>query len=163
MPEDLHIKAELRPDDLEKALLNNYQRDFPLVPRPFATIAEELGIGEGTVILMLARLRDQNAVSRVGAVVRPNKAGRSTLVAMSVPPQRLEEVAELISARPEVNHNYEREHQLNLWFVVVAPDEASLASVLQEIEAEVGLPLIDLPLERAFRVDLGFPLDWSRS
>jgi DNA-binding Lrp family transcriptional regulator len=93
--------------------------------------------------------------------VTPHKAGWSTLAAMAVPPRRLEQVAELVSSYPEVNHNYEREHRLNLWFVVTGPDVQHVGSVLQAIEARSGLPVLDLPLVEAYRLDLGFPLQWD--
>ncbi len=106
----------------------------------------------------LARLQAEGAISRVGAVVRPNSIGASTLAAMAVPPDRLDEVAARVSARPEVNHNYEREHRLNLWFVVAAATPEHVQSALRAIEAETGLPVLDLPLEREYHIDLGFDL-----
>jgi len=145
----------------EKRLLDEFQRDFPLSPQPYAEIARRLGADEAAVIAALDRLRDDGFVSRVGAVVAPHRAGWSTLAAMAVPAARLDEVAALISAFPEVNHNYEREHRLNLWFVVTAPDAARGRAVLDAIESGSGLAVIDLPLVEAFRLDLGFPLQWS--
>jgi DNA-binding Lrp family transcriptional regulator len=142
----------------ERRLLNDYQRDFPLEPRPFARIAAELGVGEDEVLALLAELQARQAVSRVGAVVRPNTLGASTLAAMAVPAERLQDVAALVSARPEVNHNYEREHPINLWFVVTAADDAVVRGVLSDIEAETKLPVIDLPLLAAYHIDLGFDL-----
>ena len=148
------------PDDREKALLDGFQRGFPLVPRPYAAVAERLGTTEAELLAMLRRLRDAGAVGRVGAVVRPGTVGASTLAAMAVPPERLDAVAALVSARPEVNHNYEREHRYNLWFVVTAPSRDRVAAVLREIAAAAGLPVLDLPLAREYRIDLGFPLQW---
>ena len=145
-------------DDLTFRLLNGFQRDFPLETRPFARIGSELGITETSVIERLTDLQERGVVSRVGPVIRPNTVGVSTLVAMSVPEQRLEDVADLVSAHPEVNHNYEREHHLNLWFVVTAPDAKTLARVLSDIMRETGLEVVDLPLERAYHIDLGFEL-----
>ena len=142
----------------ERLLLDRFQRDFPLVPRPFAEIARRLGTDEATVIATLARLQAERAISRVGAVIAPHRAGWSTLAALAVPPARLEEVAALVSGYPEVNHNYEREHRLNLWFVVAAPSAERVAGVLAEIEYWSGLEVLDLPLEEAYRLDLGFPL-----
>ena len=52
-------------------------------------------------------------VSRIGAVVRAGAVGAATLAAMKVPADRLEDVAEIVSAKIEVNHNYEREHEYN--------------------------------------------------
>jgi DNA-binding Lrp family transcriptional regulator len=110
---------------------------------------------------MLGRLQAEGAISRVGAVVAPHRAGWSTLAAMSVPVSRLEEVAALVSSFAEVNHNYEREHRLNLWFVVAAASRAEVEGVLAEIEYRTCLRVLDLPLEEAFRLDLGFALQWS--
>ena len=94
----------------------------------------------------------------MGAVVAPHRAGWSTLAAMHVPEEMLEAVAEFVSAFPEVNHNYQREHRLNLWFVVAAASDWRVEQVLREIEYRTGLPVLDLPLEEAFRLDLGFRL-----
>jgi siroheme decarboxylase len=145
-------------DQVEHHFLNDYQRDFPLEPRPYARIADELGLPEEEVLARLADLQAGGTLSRIGAVVRPNTVGASTLAAMSVPAGRLEAVAALVSARPEVNHNYEREHAFNLWFVVAAADEAAVRAVLESIAAETGLPVLDLPLQTAYHIDLGFDL-----
>jgi DNA-binding Lrp family transcriptional regulator len=150
----------MTPDGFQQKLLNNYQRDFPMERRPFATIAEELGVDETEVLASYRRLCDAGLVSRIGAVLRPHRCGWSTLAAMAVPAARLEAVADLVSAYPEVNHNYEREHTLNLWFVVTAPDHDHVTGVLDEIERETGIEVLDLPLEEAFCLDLGFPLKW---
>jgi len=147
--------------DLEKRLLDSYQHGFPLTPQPYRDIARELGSDEATVIATLERLKNMGLISRVGAVVTPHRAGWSTLAAMAVPPARLEAVAGLVSGFPEVNHNYEREHCLNLWFVVTGPDVAQVRSVLRAIEARTGLAVLDLPLVEAFRLDLGFALQWD--
>jgi DNA-binding Lrp family transcriptional regulator len=143
---------------LEKCLLNEYQRGFPLCTSPFALIAEQQGVTEKEVISTLESLQQRGLVSRVGPVFAPLRAGASTLAALSVPDGELQRVADCVSRYEEVNHNYEREHDFNLWFVVTAPDPAHVQRVLQAIEAETGLPVLDLPLERSFYIDLGFPL-----
>lgn len=143
---------------VDKRLLNDFQRDFPLEPRPFARIAETLGLSEDDVLERVGVLRNRGAISRVGAVVRPNAVGASTLAAMAVPADRLDEVAAIVNAEPAVNHNYERENEINLWFVVTAADAAGVREVLKRIESKTGLKVLDLPLERAFHIDLGFEL-----
>jgi len=147
--------------DFERRLLDEFQSEFPLVSQPFAVLAARLACSEAAVIETLRALRDEGAVSRVGAVIAPHVAGRSTLAAMAVPPDRLEAVAALVNAYTEVNHNYEREHRLNLWFVVTAPDRETVETVLRDIAARTDLAVIDLPLEQAFHIDLGFPLRWN--
>ena len=147
--------------ELEKRLLNDFQHELPLSPTPFADLAEELDVYETTVIENLKRLQSESAISRIGPVFRPNRVGSSTLAAMSVKPEELESVAATISEFAEVNHNYEREHQYNLWFVVVAADEDSLQQTLNRIELETGYALIDLPMEQDYYIDLGFQLQWT--
>ncbi len=151
--------ADLPP--LEKRLLNDYQHGLPLVPRPFAAIAERLGVSERQVIDTLRALTERGFVSRVGAVFRANTIGASTLAAMAVPEAELERVAELINGYREVNHNYQREHHFNLWFVVTAEDEAALRRVLDEIERRAGYPVLHLPMLADYHIDLGFDLQWT--
>lgn len=146
------------PQTLEFRLLNEFQRDFPLVPTPFADIARRLGSDEATVLITLQRLCKTGAISRIGAVFAPHSVGASTLAALAVPRERLDEVAAMVSAYPGVNHNYEREHAYNLWFVATAAEESGLAALLDEIEAATGCSPIALPLLEEFHIDLGFDL-----
>ncbi len=152
------MRIGIVPGTLEFRLLNEFQRDLTLVPRPFAAMGEALGESEERVLEMLAQLSADGTVSRVGVVFRPNAAGASTLAAMAVPDQRLEEVAAQVSAHPEINHNYEREHRYNLWFVATAPAQEGLNAALARIERETALPLISLPLLDEYHIDLGFDL-----
>jgi DNA-binding Lrp family transcriptional regulator len=145
-------------DALDRALLDGWQRDLPLSPRPFLHMGETLGIGEGEVIARLVRLRAAGAMSRVGATCRPNTAGASTLAAIAVPEERIEAVASVVGAEPGVNHSYLREHERNLWFVATGPDRGHVGRTLARIGRRTGLEVLDLPLVRAFNVDLGFPL-----
>lgn len=145
-------------NETQKRLLNDFQRHFPLSSNPYADIAEQLGISEQEVIQHLKELSKQKVISRIGAVFRPHSIGRSTLATIHVPAIRLAEVANYISSLPEVNHNYEREHYFNLWFVITAIDEEHLEEVLNEIEEEVGLPVISLPMLEDYHIDLGFKL-----
>lgn len=101
---------------------------------------------------------EKGAVSRIGAVFAPNRIGASTLAAMRVPEPRLAEVARYVSAHGEVNHNYQRQHVWNLWFVATAGDAARLKEVIEEIERECSLPVMSLPLVTDFHIDLGFDL-----
>ena len=153
----MDARASIAPlDDLERRLVDGFQRGFPLVARPYAQIAAQLGATERDVIDAVARRLADGVVSRVGAVFRPGVIGASTLAAIAVPRERLAEVARIVSAHDEVNHNYEREHAFNLWFVATAPDAAHLDAALASIGREAGLPVIRLPLVRDYWIDLGF-------
>ena len=109
--------------DLEQCLLNNFQHDFPLSPHPFNDIAERLDVEPGVVMEAFEKLQSCGAISRVGPVIKPNSIGKSILAALKVPDARLMETASMINTYREVNHNYEREHHFNLWFVVTAKDK----------------------------------------
>lgn len=143
---------------LEFRLLNEFQRGFPLVRRPYGEVATALGTDEAAVLAALRRLLGRGAVSRIGAVLAPRRVGASTLAALAVPPDRLEAVAGVVSGRPEVNHNYEREHRFNLWFVVTAVDGAALDATLEDIASSAAAPLLSLPLVEEYHIDLGFDL-----
>lgn len=148
-------------DDSDRRLLSEFQSGFPLSPRPFAELGERLGMAEADVIHRLDDLSSEGFVSRVGAVFKPHRVGHSTLAAMAVPPDDLERVADLVSAYHEVNHNYQREHRLNLWFVVAASSAPEVRAVLDEISARTGIQVLDLPLVEDFHIDLGFDIRWS--
>lgn len=145
-------------DPIDFALLNDWQRGFPLVSRPYAALARRLGLPESAVIARLEHLIDQGMVSRVGAVFRPHTLGWSTLAAVSVPEDRIMAVAKVINSYPEINHNYEREHEFNLWFVATAPRREQVAQVLTEIGRAADSLVLDLPMLESFHIDLGFDL-----
>ena len=147
-------------DTVTARLLNEFQRGFPLVPRPFAAIAERLGAREPDVRARLGSLVADGTVSRVGLTFAPGRIGAATLAAMAVPAQRLQEVAALVSAFPEVNHNYEREHAYNLWFVVTAPAAQRVEAVVRGIERAAACGrVLSLPMVEPYHVDLGFDLE----
>jgi siroheme decarboxylase len=140
-------------------LANSWQRGFPLTPRPFAEVGTQAGVSEQETLAAFVQLRDKGIVDRVGPVFRPNTVGASSLAAMAVPPERLAAVATLVSGEPGVNHNYEREHTYNLWFVVTGATEAQVQRTLSRIEDGTGLKVLRLPLVAEFHIDLGFDLD----
>jgi len=146
---------------LEQRLLNDFQHGLPLSPAPYAELAKQLGVYETTVLESLQRLHTEGVISRVGAVFHPNRIGVSTLAAMAVPSDELESVAAIVSDFAEVNHNYERDHYYNLWFVVVAADTENLHAVLAEIEQLCGYSVLDLPMQDDYFIDLGFNLKWT--
>jgi len=146
---------------LHKQLLNDYQRDFPLSTTPYRDIAEELGISEHEVLEALTELYEANVITRIGPVIPPNRVGVSTLAAMSVPKEDIMAIAEIINKRPEVNHNYEREHHYNLWFVIIASNQAHLHHVIAELERLTSYSIMSLPLLDDYFIDLSFKLDFD--
>lgn len=144
--------------DLRFALLNEWQRNFPLCSQPFDHIGTRHGVSGAEVIRTLLLLQDEGAISRIGGTFGIGAGGAGLLCAMAVPPADLAHVAARISRSPEVNHNYEREHRLNLWFVITAANAQRTTAVADAIAADTGLEVVRLPMRRAFHIDLGFDL-----
>ncbi len=143
-------------------LAEKWQHDFPLLAHPFAALGESVQLTEGEVLDMFVGLRQRGVLGRIGIVVRPNTIGASTLAAIATPNEHLEETAAIISAEPSVNHNYQRDHHFNLWFVVTAQTREEVVGVLQSISEKTGYDVMDLPIERAYHIDLGFRLSGPR-
>lgn len=152
------MTLEHHEQSLDLALLNPWQRDFPLCRTPFTTIGQRLGLSAEAVLAHYQQLQRSGALSRIGAVFAPGAGGASLLAAMAVPPERLDAVAALVSSYPGVNHNYEREHPTNLWFVATGGDAVQVEALLCGIEAATGLAVLRLPMLRPYRIDTGFDL-----
>jgi DNA-binding Lrp family transcriptional regulator len=152
----------MTPSSTELTLIDRWQHNFPLVEKPFKVVGRSAALGEQETIGVFRRLQEHDLISRIGAVVRPNTVGASTLAAMQVPPKRLEEVAAIVSREPLVTHNYEREHDLNLWFVVAGGAADAIPGTIRSIEEQTGLPVIRLPMLHAYHLGLGFPLGAPR-
>ncbi len=142
-------------DDLDRRIVNRLQRGLPLVERPFGTVAAELGIDEATLLTCLDALLRQGTLSRFGPLYQIERlGGRFVLAAMEVPAEELDRVAAMVNAHPEVAHNYERDHALNLWFVVAAESDAAVTATIQAIERESGHPVYAFPKVREYFVEL---------
>jgi DNA-binding Lrp family transcriptional regulator len=143
----------------EHCLLNDFQRDFPLLSRPYAQIGERIGASEDEVIAGFSRCLANGKISRIGATFAAGRVGSAALAALAVPRGRLEPVAALVNGFPEVNHNYEREHRYNLWFVVTGPDARHVETTLSAIERAAGCGrVLPLPMVEPYHIDLGFDL-----
>lgn len=143
---------------IDRALLDDWQRYFPVVPRPFTVLADAIGTTEGDVLTRLADMLDSGQISRVGATCAPNTLSASTLAAVAAPEGRIAEVAAIINDEQGVNHSYEREDHWNLWFVATGPDRDAVNAALNRISERTGLRVLDLRLMRPFNIDLGFKM-----
>ncbi len=146
----------LSPEDAR--LIDYLHAGFPLVDRPFAAVGEALGRSEASVIDALQDLLGHGVLTRFGPLFQIERAGgQFVLAAIAVPERDFQAVADRVNAFPEVAHNYRREHALNMWFVVAAESPAAAADVLARIEAAIGLPVLALPKETEYRVELRLP------
>jgi DNA-binding Lrp family transcriptional regulator len=148
-------------DNIDKALINRVQSGFPVVSRPYEQLGCELGISEQEVLERLVRLKRQGIIRRFGAVFDTQKLGfSSTLVALKVPPARVDEVAKIINTYQRVTHNYLREDQYNMWFTLAAESPESLQQTIDEIKQKTGISeALNLPALRLFKIKVDFQLD----
>jgi len=142
-------------DERDRAVVNRLQHGIGVCARPFAPVAAELGIDEEELVRRLERLLAEGKLSRFGPMYDAvGMGGAFTLAAMSVPAEDFERVAALVNAHREVAHNYEREHDLNMWFVLACERPADLGRVIAGIERETGLAVLDLPKLDEYFLDL---------
>ncbi len=130
----------------ERRLLNTLQGGFPVCERPYLVVAEQLGLTEDDVIAGLQGLLDSGVLTRFGPLFNAEKLGGAlSLVAMSIPSDDFERVAEQVNAFTEVAHNYARDHALNMWFVLATERPERKAVVLAEIQRVTGYRVHDMP------------------
>jgi len=142
-------------DATDKLIVNSLQGGFPVCDHPFAAAAADLGIGEQELIDRIGALTEDGVLSRFGPLYHAERlGGAQTLAAMQVPDARFETVADQVNAHPEVAHNYARDHDLNMWFVIASEDPAAIGRVIGAIETETGLVVYDMPKEEEFFIGL---------
>ena len=142
-----------RPDAIDRALLNAAQEDLPLTRRPFARLAERLGLTEDEVLARLRRMKDAGLITRFGPFFDAAAMGGAfCLCAMAVPEADFERVVTQVNAHPEVAHNYERAHRLNMWFVLATETPDDIERIARAIEGETGLRVHRFPKLREFYI-----------
>jgi len=142
-------------DKLDCIIVNRLQEGFPVVVRPFAAVASELGLDEDDLIARVGRLVDEGALTRFGPMYQVERMGGAfSLAALRVPRADFDRVARIVDALPQVAHNYERAHDYNMWFVLATETPAGIAAAVAKIEQATGLPVLNLPKLREFFVDL---------
>lgn len=138
-------------DAADRAIINALQDGFPVSHRPFAEAGAVLGLSEDELIERIGRLREMGAITRFGPFFDAEAMGGAfCLCAMAVPPAHFEEVMTLVNAHPEVAHNYERSHRLNMWFVLACEKAGGIARVADDIERETGIRVLRFPKLKEF-------------
>ena len=138
-------------DATDRLLINRLQDGLPLEHAPFAAVAREAGLTEAEVVARITQLREIGAITRFGPFIDAEAMGGAfCLCAMAVPEGRFDEVMTLVNAHPEVAHNYERQHRLNMWFVLACEKPEQITEAAARIEGETGLKVLRFPKQREF-------------
>ncbi len=144
-------------DALDRQIINELQRGFPLVERPFEMLAEQFGTTEATLIEHVRRLLDDGVLSRFGPMYNAEKLGGAlTLCALSAAEDQFDNIATKVNCHPEVAHNYARDHSLNMWFVIATDDPEKVAEVIADIERETGCEVLNMPKLTEYFIGLHF-------
>ena len=147
-------------DDMDRAILNMIQSDFPITPRPYLAIAQRLGFSENDVINRLDRLKKKGIIRRIGGNFVPEKLGFvSTLCAARVPEDKIQSFALAVNRYPGVTHNYQRDNKYNVWFTFIAPSMKEIEENLETISRQTGIKeIINLPATKVFKIRAHFNL-----
>lgn len=142
-------------DAVDRQIIAKMQGDFPLCERPYAAVAEALGILEEDLLGRLQRLLDSRVLTRFGPMMQVERMGGAfVLAALAVPEARYDEVAAQVNALPQVAHNYRREHAFNMWFVLATETPEGIAEAIVRIEGDTGLKVRAFPKEREYFVEM---------
>lgn len=143
---------------VEETVLGTIQSGFPIVPDPYGTLAEQLGLERDEVEKALLDLREEGLVRRIGASFDSKRLGySSTLCALAAPPERADEVAAIINAYPGVTHNYLRENRYNIWFTLITRSSEDRARILGQIVEQSGCgDLLDMPATKMYKIRVDF-------
>ena len=147
-------------DEKDKRILNRIQTRFPITLRPFKSIAEELEMTEGEVISRVKKLKEDGVIRRIGGNFVPEKVGFvSTLCAAKVPEVAIDRFAAVVNRYSGVTHNYQRDHEVNIWFTFIAPSMEEIEANLKKISRETGVnDILNLPATRVFKIKAKFDL-----
>ena len=147
-------------DGIDREILNRIQSDFPMTPRPYLSIADDLGLSENDVLKRVVRLKNERIIRRIGGNFVPNKLGFvSTLCAARVPEDKIEEFAGEVNCYSGVTHNYRRDNEFNIWFTFIAPSMEEIEENLEKISQKTGITdIINLPATDVFKIKAQFDL-----
>ena len=157
------INHELPPvemDKTDKSILNTIQSDFPITPRPYRDLGEQLNLSEEEVIERIRRLKEVGIIRRIGGNFHSSRLDfTSTLCAAKVPDEKIDHFVEVVNRYPGVTHNYLRNNAYNVWFTFIAQDMAYIDNALSEISEETGVrDVLNLPAVKIFKIKVDFPV-----
>ena len=153
-------KTEALMDSVDRQLLDIIQTGFPLTPRPYADLAQMIGIDEEEALERVRALKARKIIRRLGANFQSAKLGFvSTLCAAKVQDDKMDDFVAQVNACPGVTHNYLREHEYNIWFTLISPSRESRQATLDALTEATGIAILNLPATRLFKIRVDFRMD----
>ncbi|MDD2219295.1 MAG: AsnC family transcriptional regulator [Desulfoplanes sp.] len=147
-------------DNIDKKILGIIQSDFPITPRPYADVAQQVGIDEDEVLTRVTTLHDAGVIRRIGANFQSKRMGwHSTLCAAKVPEADIDAFVAEVNSYPGVTHNYLRNHAWNIWFTFIGPTKEKVAATLAAITQKTGISILNLPAGNMFKIKVDFAMD----
>lgn len=142
-------------DETDRNIVNQLQSGFPVTPRPYLDVAGQLGITEDELICRLEELLKQGVLSRFGPLYQvENMGGSFTLAAMKVEEESFDQVADIINSLEQIAHNYQRDHEFNMWFVIATETPEEIQQVIKKIEAMTQRKVYNMPKQQEFFIQL---------
>ncbi|MCP5160795.1 MAG: AsnC family transcriptional regulator [Hahellaceae bacterium] len=146
-------------DEIDRTIIRELQYGFPITDSPFAEVASRLGLSEAELLDRITRLREDNTLTRFGPMYQIERLGGAfSLAAMSVPAEAFDQIAEIVNQLPEIAHNYERNHELNMWFVIATESVEGVSEVVDKLEQLTGYKVFNMPKLEEYYVGLFFDL-----
>jgi DNA-binding Lrp family transcriptional regulator len=146
-------------DAYDKEILDIIQSHFPIAPRPYAVVGEQVGLTESEVLARVRRLKGEGVIRRMGANFGSRELGwKSTLCGAEVPEDKLDAFVAEVNSHPGVTHNYLRAHKFNVWFALIAPTSEDIEAILADITDKTGVPIMNLPASKLFKIKVDFAM-----
>ncbi len=154
-------------DKFDRQILDALQKEFPLSEKPYEVIARKIGASEAEVWQRVQAMVSSGVIRRLGASLDSRKLGyASTLAAVNVVDEAIDQAADVINAYPEVTHCYQRKDAFNIWFTVIAYSEQRITDILEEMRVTLRLTskqILNVPVERLFKLDARFTVSKPES
>ena len=142
-------------DKLDRLIINRLQKQLPICDRPYQVVADELGTTETELIHRLKTMLEDGTLTRFGPLFNAAEMGGAlSLCAMKIPEHKFDQIAGAVNQLPQVAHNYERTHELNMWFVLATSTTEELEKTLDRIENITGQPVYNFPKIEEFFIGL---------
>ena len=144
-------------DIQDRQLLNEIQTDFPVEPHPYRVLGDRIGMDEAEVLTRITNLREEGIIRRMGASINSRRIGFvSTLLAARVPREKFDSLVDIVNSCPGVTHNYERRHEYNVWFTLIAQSEGEKKDIIRDLTLRTGIQILEFPAEKIFKIRVDF-------